>query len=156
MLDLKIPGYGQVKIKYIVFDVNGTLARDGEISESIIDKVSKLQLRHKVHLITADTHGKQLQIDKKLGLTATRIKAGNEAIQKAEYIEKLGADSVLAIGNGANDVEMLKEAGLGICVIGPEGASIKALNAADIVTTSIETAIDLILYPKRLVATVRQ
>jgi soluble P-type ATPase len=51
---------------------------------------------------------------------------------------------------------MLKEAAIGIAVVGPEGASAAALQQADVVTRSIIDALDLLLNPRRLVATLRQ
>lgn len=50
---------------------------------------------------------------------------------------------------------MLKKAVLGIAVIGYEGASVKALNAADIVVKDINEGLGLLQNPKRLKATLR-
>jgi soluble P-type ATPase len=50
---------------------------------------------------------------------------------------------------------MLKEAALGIAVIQEEGGAIKTLLAADIVMRSILDALDLLLHPLRLTATLR-
>jgi soluble P-type ATPase len=50
---------------------------------------------------------------------------------------------------------MLKEAILGIAVIQEEGAAVESLVAADIVTRSILDALDLLLRPLRLTATLR-
>ena len=66
------------------------------------------------------------------------------------------SSSVVAIGNGANDVSMLRAAALGIVVVGPEGLATEAIAAATIVTLSIADALDLLLNPKRLVATLRR
>ena len=51
---------------------------------------------------------------------------------------------------------MLQEAALGIAVLGPEGLAAEALLAADVVVASIEDALDLLLRPHRLVATLRE
>jgi soluble P-type ATPase len=40
-------------------------------------------------------------------------------------------------------------------VVGPEGAAVDALQASDVVATSIQSALDLLLNPQRLVATLR-
>lgn len=50
---------------------------------------------------------------------------------------------------------MLHEAALGLVVIQAEGAAQIAVAAADIVSKSIEDALDLLLRPKRLIATLR-
>ena len=62
----------------------------------------------------------------------------------------------MVIGNGANDVLVLEGAALGIAVIGPEGASSAALRAADVVCASIVDALDLLLEPRALTATLRR
>jgi soluble P-type ATPase len=63
---------------------------------------------------------------------------------------------VVAIGNGANDAAMLSTAALGIAVLGPEGTARESIEAADVVVTSIEIGLDLLLNPRRLVATLRR
>ncbi|MCS7003502.1 MAG: ATPase P, partial [Dehalococcoidia bacterium] len=59
-------------------------------------------------------------------------------------------------GNGANDVAMLERAAIGVAVIGPEGAASSAIAAADVVTIAIADALDLLRYPRRLIATLRR
>ena len=67
----------------------------------------------------------------------------------------MGGDSVIAIGNGRNDVPMMGRAGLGIAVIGPEGGSGELLRVADVVVRDIRDASDLVTNPLRLKATLR-
>jgi soluble P-type ATPase len=62
---------------------------------------------------------------------------------------------VAAIGNGRNDQLMLAAAALGIAVVQEEGAAIESLSAADVVLPDIRSALDLLLFPKRLIATLR-
>jgi soluble P-type ATPase len=50
---------------------------------------------------------------------------------------------------------MLKQAALGIAVIQTEGAATAALLAAEIITPGIFDALDLLLHPDRLKATLR-
>jgi soluble P-type ATPase len=71
-------------------------------------------------------------------------------------IEQLGAEHVVAIGNGANDAGMLSAAALGIAVLGAEGLAVEALLAAAVVVGCIEDGLDLLLHPQRLVATLRR
>ena len=156
MIDLQIPGRGLIQLHYAVFDVNGTLALDGILIEGVEARLAQLRGKLEVRLITADTHGRQAEIDRQLKFSADRLLPGNERQQKANYVWRLGAFNTVAIGNGANDVEMLKAAAIGIAVIGREGASSKAVAVADVVTLHINDAIDLLLNPKRLVATLRQ
>src|SRR5689334_1848058 len=116
MIRFNIPGMGDYSLEHLVMDVNGTLATDGQLIEGVAAKISSLRDQLTIHLLTADTHGRQALIDQQLDLTATRIIPGSESAQKADYIRRLGSDSVAAIGQGANDAEMLAVARLGICV----------------------------------------
>jgi P-type E1-E2 ATPase len=156
MIELQIPGRGSVELEYAVFDVNGTLAVDGRLLDSVAPLITALRDRVEVRLITADTHGGQAAIDQVLGLTADRLQPGREREQKADFVRALGAARVVAIGNGANDVDMLKTAALGIAVIGHEGAAFETLAAADVVAHNITDAINLLLFPRRLSATLRR
>jgi P-type E1-E2 ATPase len=157
MISFQIPGHGEVRLAHAVLDVNGTLARDGALLEGVAGRLAALRARLQVHLLTADTHGRQAEIDAALGFNADRLRVGEpEDAQKAAYVATLGAASVVAIGNGANDAGMLRVAAIGIAVIGPEGAARVALEAADIVTTGPLAALDLLLNERRLVATLRR
>ena len=51
---------------------------------------------------------------------------------------------------------MLKEAAIGIAVLGPEGMASDLLETADVLVMDINDALDLLLHPKRLVATLRK
>jgi P-type E1-E2 ATPase len=83
------------------------------------------------------------------------IEAGNEAEQKQQYVRSLGADRVVAVGNGANDRLMLQTARLGIAVLEGEGSAVSAIQHADVVARSIYDAMGMLLIPQRLVATLR-
>lgn len=156
MIELSIPGRGSLRLQNLVTDVNGTLAIDGILMDGLGKRIASIRDRLSVHLLTADTHGRQAGIDQQLNLTATRLAPGNEQEQKRLYVEKLGADSVVAIGQGANDAAMLKAAALGICVMSEEGTAIEALLAADLIAPNMPAAFDLIDKPLRLVATLRK
>jgi soluble P-type ATPase len=107
-------------------------------------------------LITADTNSTQDTVDKLLDLTAVRIPPQNQIKAKLDFIGRLGLSTVVAIGNGANDADMLEHAALGIAVIGPEGSAMKTMLKADIAVTDIRAALELLLYPKRIAATLRR
>ena len=156
MIELTIPGRGELRFAHLVTDVNGTLAVDGILPEGLAKRIGALRDRLTIHLLTADTHGRQVVIDQQLNLTAVRIKGGNEAGQKAEYVKSLGADSVIAIGQGANDAAMLKEAALGICIMSQEGVAVETLLAADLFVPDIFSALDLLDKPLRLIASLRK
>ncbi len=155
MIEITIPGRGVYEIEHLVMDVNGTLAIDGRLMDGILEKIASLQNKLTIHLLTADTHGRQAVIDRQLDLTAVRIAPGDEASQKAEYVRKLDAEKVIAIGQGANDAEMLSAARLGICVMSAEGVAKETLLAADIITPDTLTALELLEKPLRITATLR-
>jgi len=155
MIELNIPGRGTLQLAHVVLDVNGTIARDGRLLDKVAKPLEALRDRLTIHLLTADTYGKQDNIDLMLGMHATSLKPGDESDQKAEYVRQLGAETVVAIGQGANDAGMLEAAGLGIAVLGDEGLAVTALLKADILAASIFDALNLLEYPTRLVATLR-
>ncbi len=156
MIELHIPGRGILQIEHLVCDVNGTLAVDGILIEGLAEALGSLRERLAIHLITADTHGCQADIDRQLDLQAVRLQPGQEAEQKARYVRQLGAAGVIAIGQGANDALMLKEAAIGICVLSREGLSTASLAAADLLVPDILTALELLEKPMRLIASLRQ
>jgi soluble P-type ATPase len=154
---------GILELKHAVFDVNGTLTRDGQLLEGVIERMRALRLLVEVHLLTADTYGTQKHINRLLAVdklpnmraTVLRTEDGPEDEQKARYVAELGKATVAAIGNGRNDRLMLREAALGIAVIGPEGTAGDAVRAAKVVAADPLTALDLLLHPIRLKATLR-
>jgi len=156
VIELNIPGRGLLRLQHLVTDVNGTLAIDGQLVEGIAKKIGLLNDRFTIHLLTADTHGRQALIDQQLNLTAVRIQPGKEAEQKAEYVRNLGAENVVAIGQGANDAAMLKEAALGLCVMSQEGAATETVLSADLLMPTITAALELLDKPLRIVASLRK
>ena len=155
MIELNIPGRGLLQLEHLVSDVNGTLAVDGQLPEEMPRILNKIGEALSIHLLTADTHGKQYIIDQQLGLQAVRIPPGNESEHKAAYVRQLGAAHVVAIGQGANDAGMLKEATLGICLLSKEGLATSSLQAADLLVPDIFTALELLENPLRIVASLR-
>lgn len=156
MIEIEVPGRGTYRLKHVVLDVNGTIAVDGRLVEGVAKRVAELRRSIEVHMLTADTRGRQQVIDAQLGMQAARITPQDEAAQKASFVRELGGESVCAVGNGANDAGMLREARLAIAVLGEEGLAVETLNAADAVVPSVTVALDLLLKPLRLVATLRQ
>jgi soluble P-type ATPase len=51
---------------------------------------------------------------------------------------------------------MIKEARLGICIISQEGAAVETLMAADMVMPDVNSALDLLEKPLRIVAGLRK
>jgi P-type E1-E2 ATPase len=156
MIRINLPGRDALLLKHLVFDVNGTLAVDGKLIAGVTERLERIKPLLTLHMLTADTHGKQTEIDRALGLTAIRVASGQEAKQKGDYIQQLDAGCTAAVGQGANDRLMLQQADLGICVISPEGTAVETLQAADLVIGSICQALDLFLHPLRITASLRK
>jgi P-type E1-E2 ATPase len=157
MIELAVPGFGALRLTHLLLDVNGTVAFDGEPLPGVAERIVALRSSLDVRVLSADTFGRLDALAASLKVPATRLRAGEpETAQKAAIARGLGAEHVVAIGNGANDAEMLATAAVGIAVLGPEGLATPALVAADLVVPSIEAALDLLLKPRRLVATLRR
>ena len=65
-------------------------------------------------------------------------------------------EKVIAMGQGANDAGMLKNAVIGVCVLSPEGTALSTLLSADLVVPDILTAFSLLEKPKRMIASLRK
>lgn len=153
---LDIPYWKSLALHHLVLDVNGTLAEDGILLPGVPSRIKALRAHLDVHLISSDTQGTAKAIAQSLEVPSICLEANRPArLQKKQFIQDLGAEHVVAIGNGANDVDMLLEAALGIAVLQREGAASLAISAADVVVVSIEDALDLLLIPRRLKATLR-
>jgi P-type E1-E2 ATPase len=152
MLEIEIPGRGALRLAHLVLDLNGTLALDGRLLDGVPERLASLRVHVALHVLTADTFGRVAEIERRLGFPAKRIRG---TADKAAHVERLGATSVAAVGNGANDAAMLAAAALGIAVLGPEGLAREAAEVADIIAPDIQAALDLLLNPRRLLATWR-
>ncbi len=155
MLEVDIPSRGMLRLEHLVLDVNGTIALDGQLIPAAYERLERLSKTLDLWLVSADTQGTLTELATALRTRWRRLQSGDEATQKAVLVGELGAERVVAIGNGANDAMMLRQAALGIAVLGGEGLAAVCLAAADVVVPSIEAALDLLLYPRRLIATLR-
>jgi P-type E1-E2 ATPase len=156
MLTVEILGHGRLALENLVLDLNGTLALDGEILPGVAERLAALSSHLQIHLLTADTRGRGAATAAALGINLYRLTPGDEAAQKRAFVESLGAERVAAVGNGANDAEMLAVASLGVAVLGPEGLARAAWQSADLILPDIGAAFDLLLHPQRLIATLRR
>lgn len=156
MLEFDIPGHGIIKLEHLVLDHNGTLACDGILIPGVKDRLIKIAQDLEVHVLTADTFGLAKSELDGVPCRLSILPKKNQDLGKLEYVKNLGLDRSVCIGNGRNDMLMLKESALGIAVVLDEGAAAQTLLAADIVCTSILSALDLLLNPLRMTATLRR
>ena len=140
-----------------VFDYNGTLAKDGRLSPEVKKLLAILSEKISVTVITADTFGSaKRELAEVEGVSLRVLEEGMDGKEKARYVSEAGPAETIVIGNGNNDQAMFAVAGLSICVLGPEGASTGTLFASKVVVRSPEEAIELLLSPQRLIATLRR
>lgn len=147
--------YPNLPYKYLILDLNGTLALDGKLIKGVSNRLIRIKNTYQIYILTADMHGNAKSVIDELDIELVIINQGEENRSKGSFIAKLGPEQVISIGAGANDVAMLKTAALGIAVLGPEGLSSPALLASDIITSSITEALDLLINPNRIIATLR-
>ena len=154
-MEINIPGGGWFRLRFLVADYNGTLARDGTLIPEVIPLLLALARELEVHVVTADTFGTAPDSLRVLPVKLRVLPLERQDQEKANYIRELGTQATVCLGNGRNDILMLEEAALGICVTESEGACVQTLLAADIVCRSAPDALNLLLNPKRLIATLR-
>ena len=155
MLKITIPGKASYELYYLLLDMNGTIALNGEVIEGVRERIQRASELLKVFVLTADTFGTASRLSEQLTVETRLIKRGREDAQKLSLLKRLGKERTICIGNGSNDAAMLKDAAIGICVLGKEGASVRALMSSDLAVTDINSALDLILHTDRLIATLR-
>lgn len=155
MIAVTIPGFGALELRHLVLDYNGTLAVDGKLLPGVREALTALADRLEIHVITADTFGLAGTELAGLPVNITIVPQAEQAEIKLAHVVRLGTESVFAIGNGRNDRKMLAAAAVGVALTQGEGASAETLAAADVVATHVVDALDLLLHPKRLIATLR-
>jgi soluble P-type ATPase len=155
MITISIPGWRELRLAHLVLDYNGTLACDGRLIEGVSPLLVVLAAQLEVHIVTAETFGSVEKMFAGTRYQIFKLPTGNEEQGKLQYVRNLGVESVVCNGNGRNDRLMLKAAALGVAVQQREGLALDALLAADLVTPGIVDALELLLYPLRLVATLR-
>lgn len=155
MIRFDIPGFGRADIDHVVFDYNGTIALDGALIKGVAGQIQAWSGKVKFHVITADTFG---FVEKELtgmDVTLKIISKDRQDEKKLSYLNTLGPDSTLCVGNGMNDRLMLKSARIGIAILGEEGLAASCLAASDLVLKNILDLFDFFKTPDRLVATLR-
>jgi len=155
VIRVEIPGAGPLEVRTVLADFNGTLAVDGRVEPEVRERLAALAARVRVVVATADTFGTVGEEISVPGVEVRRLTPGFQSAQKEKILERLGPETTAALGNGVNDHRMIARAELGIVVLGPEGAAWETLRRARIVVPRPQDALDLLLHPKRLVATLR-
>ena|SRR6185437_8052604 len=155
MVDVTIPGFGRLSLTDLVCDFNGTLARDGRMLDAARLLLPSIGEILDIRIVTGNTFGSATEQLRGFPCEVVLLHAKRQARAKKSLVERIGCERVVAIGNGRNDRLMLKAAALGIGVIGDEGLAREAAQACDVIARRIDDALELLLDPRRLVATLR-
>jgi len=157
-ITIDIPGFGERSIRIAVSDYTGTHSFAGAIMPDIKRKLQELAALVDLHFVTSDTFG---TAERNLAGIAIpyRLRTARHDSEKAAYVSQFDLQHVAAFGNGNNDRLMLKAVkeggGLAIAVDNGEGCAWDAMRNADVFVVGAANAIDLLLDPVRLKATLR-
>lgn len=154
-MKIEIPGFGELNLRYLLLDYNGTIATDGVIPDKVKERLEILSKELSIYILTADTHGTAAKQCEGLNVTLRTFPVGNAANHKVAVVEELGGQNCVCIGNGRNDILMFQKAAFSIAVMDTEGMYAGLLKEADICVKSIEDGLDLLQYPKRVIADMR-
>jgi len=153
MISIQRPGMESLELHFVLIDFEGTLAMDGRVHPKAKDKVNLLSKRVTVYILTKSSKGKVEETLKKMKAEILYMTEGDSSQQKLDVLQRLGPHQTAVIGNGFDDVQIMEQAGLGMCVIGKEGSSTEAVAKADLVVASVLDALDFLLKPLRQGAT---
>lgn len=154
-MNIKIPGRDSFELKNVVFDYNGTIAIDGKLINGISKEINELASKLNFYVITADTYGTVQKELENTNCEVITIGKENQDICKLDFLNSLGANSTLTVGNGRNDKLMLKESILGIAILQDEGLCTETLLSSDVLVKSIYDVFGFLKDTNRLVATLR-
>lgn len=149
MIILHRPGQPNIEIECLLIDYEGSLAIDGRVHPKAKDKINLLSKRIKIYILAKDEKEKVEERLKNVKAEVFFLQEGQATMEKLELLKRVGPERTVAIGNGTDDVSLLEEAILSICVIGKEGASGEALKKADLVVTDVINGLDFLLKPLR-------
>ncbi len=143
-----------IVLKYLLLDYTGTLSENGKLIDGVRKRLNELSKLLEIEVLTSDTFGSARSELKGIDCTVNIID-GKAKEKKLKRLQDLGADNCVAIGNGHNDMLMLKHARLSIAVINAEGCYAKLISQADIVARSINDALDILLDKRKIIAVLR-
>ncbi len=149
-----IPGQGQLEIKTLILDLNGTLSVGGAVPDGVKERLDQLKAKgFKVVFFTGNTRNDADDLATSLGI---EWKLAKDAAGKRALALQLEPESCASIGNGLIDLELMKTVKLRIVTLQAEGVHIQTLINSDIVIPNINDALDLFIDEQRLIATLRK
>lgn len=154
MPTLKIPGRNALELNHLVLDFNGSIAFDGMLLPGVAEKIQLVSEQLEVHVITADTNGSVQKECAGLPVSVKILCSEDHTAEKGDFVRDLAG--TICIGNGANDAAMFEASNIAIAVIGKEGCATSTLQKSDIIVQNVLDAVDLLLHPSRMIATLRK
>ena len=151
-IHVDVPGGQPLTLTHLLLDFTGTLSCDGVLLPGVGERLKQLGEKLDITVLTADTFGTAARQVEGLPVAFHRIQTGRD---KANFVRGLSSSGIASIGNGRNDAEMVRMSAVGIAVVGPEGCSGELIASAKVVCRDILDALDLLLNPLRLKATLR-
>ena len=157
-IHLDIPGFGRRHITAVVSDYTGTCSEGGTVRPDVKKRLRRLAKLVDLHILTADTFG---TAERQLGGVTTPhfLSSRRQDEEKRNYVSGFDLREVAALGNGNNDRRLLaavkKGGGLSIAIDNGEGCAIDALRNAHLFIAGAANALELLLDPRRLKATLR-
>lgn len=148
-----LPETGELELKTLILDLNGTLTVKGLVPDGVKERLATLKgIGYRILFFTGNTRNNADKIASELDIEW--VLAENGAAKRDQAL-KLDPTTCVSIGNGLIDLELMKVVKLGIVTLQAEGAHILTLFASDIVVPSILDALDMLIDPPTLVATLR-
>jgi soluble P-type ATPase len=159
-IQIDIPGFGTLDIKAICSDYTGTLSLEGQLLHGVKKRLRQLAELVDIHVVTSDTRGTAKQELKGIPLELKIITGQKHDQLKNTYLKtQLNPKHTAVLGNGRNDRLWLrtvkKAGGLAIAVDTGEGCAVEAMRNANIFLLGSTSALDLLLDPDRIKATLR-
>lgn len=154
MLALNIPGRGQFNMNHLVLDFNGTIAFNGKLIPDVAERIMLLSKDVDIHVITADTNETVARKCSVMPVSVQILRSDDHTGEKGGFVR--GLNGVICMGNGANDEAMFAESDIAIAINGKEGCATATLLKSDMVIDNINDALDLLLNPKLVTATLRK
>ena len=156
MMTIQRPGRSNLDIEFILIDFEGTLASDRRLHPKAKDKINLLSKRTNIFILAGEEKERVEEVLRKVKAEIVYLTEGESSKKKLDLLRRLGPDRTVAVGNAVDDVPMIQEAALGVCVLGKEGTSSEAMEKADVVFMNILDALDFLLKPLRQKATLGQ
>ncbi|SRR5260221_1269534 len=149
----QVTGIGEIEIKTIVLDLNGTLSVKNIIPEGVKERLTTLkEMGFKVILFTGDQRGTAAEMSANLGIEFFKAKTSDE---KEELFLKLDTETTAAIGNARIDLGKFKHAKVSIATLQAEGIHTGILPFVDVIVPSINDALDFFIDKDIFGATMR-